>query len=103
MLVTLTAFSLAAAYATYVVARSDFPPMEWIRVKVFERWGEGSSPAYLVTCFWCVSAYTSAVLTLIVALVADVPLPGVIWLGAAMGSALLNAVGDLLQAASARL
>lgn len=88
--------ALATCYATYVAARSDFPPVEWLRIKVFDRWGEGSSPAYLVTCAWCVSAYASGAITAGTAILADASRPVLVWLGAAAVSGAFHQVVDLV-------
>lgn len=88
--------ALATCYATYVVARSDFPLVEWIRVGVFNRWEEGSWQAYLATCTWCVSAYTAGVLTAGTAVFSGLPRPVLVWLGAAAISGAYHQVSDLV-------
>lgn len=88
--------ALATCYATYVVARSDFPLVEWIRIRVFNRWGEGSWQAYLATCPWCVSAYTAGALTAGTAIFSEAPRPVLVWLGAAAVSGAFHQVSDLV-------
>ena len=88
--------ALATCYATYVLARSDFPPVEAVRIAVFKKWGEGSAPAYLATCPWCVSFYASGVATLATALAAGLARPGLVWIGAAAVSGAFHVVIDLL-------
>lgn len=88
--------ALATCYATYVVARSDFPLVEWIRIGVFNRWEEGSWQAYLATCAWCVSAYTAGALTAGTAILSEAPRPMLVWLGAAAVSGAFHQVVDLV-------
>lgn len=89
--------SLATCYVTYVVARSDFPPVERVRVGVFHRWGEGSWQAYLATCAWCVSVYASGIVTAGTVALAETPRPILMWLGAAAISGAFHQVSDLLS------
>lgn len=88
--------ALATCYATYVVARSEFPPMELVRVAVFKRWGEGSWQSYLVSCAWCISAYTAGAVTAGTAILAEAPRPVLLWLGAAAVSGAFHQVIDLI-------
>lgn len=89
--------ALATCYTTYVVAKSDFPLMERIRVAVFERWEEGSWQAYLATCAWCVSAYTAGTLTAGTVILSEAPRPVLVWLGAAAISGAFHQVIDLVS------
>lgn len=89
---TFLALVLATAYITYVAAKSDFPPVEWLRVKVFEKWGEGSAPAYLATCTWCVSAYASGIVVGGSEALVDLKEPVTLWLAAAFASGAMHAV-----------
>ncbi len=88
--------SLATCYVTYVVARSDFPLIERLRVAVFDRWDEGSWQAYLTTCAWCVSFYAAGAVTGGTALLDEVPRPGLVWLGAAAVSGAFHQILDSL-------
>lgn len=88
--------ALATCYITYVLARSDFPPVEAVRVAVFEKWGEGSAPAYLATCPWCVSIYASGAVTLGTTLAAGLARPALVWIGSAAVSGAFHVVIDLL-------
>lgn len=96
MLASLAAISLAGFYATYVITRSDFPPVEWLRVKVFEIFNEGSTPAYLATCPWCVGFYATGVATLLVNQVDDLHLPVLMWIAAAGVNGLLADLHDTM-------
>jgi hypothetical protein len=95
--VTFLAIALATAYVTYVIAKSDFPSVEWVRIKVFERWGEGSAPAYLATCAWCVSAYASALVTGGSEWLVDLDEPVTLWLAAAFTSGAMHFVLGTLE------
>lgn len=83
MLTHFIQISLASCYVVYVITRSDFPLVEWMRVKVFERWEEGSVPAYLATCPWCVGFYVSGLVTLLTDVFVGVPAPFLVWLASA--------------------
>lgn len=90
--------SLASCYVVYVVTRSDFPAVEWMRVKVFERWDEGSAPAYLATCPWCVGFYVSGIITFLANLFMEFPAPGLYWIASAGVIGLYADVHDLMVA-----
>lgn len=79
----LVVLGLAAHYITYVVTQSDFPPVEWLRTLVFNRWGGGSWQWYLINCGWCISAYASAQVVVPTAMLYNVPLPLAVWLAVA--------------------
>ncbi len=94
---TFLTLALATSYLTYVVAKSDFPPVEWLRVKVFEKWGEGSAPAYLATCAWCVSAYASAAVVGGSEILVDLKQPVTLWLAVAFSSGAAHAMLGLVE------
>lgn len=93
---TFLLIALATCYIAYVLARSDFPPVETVRVAVFTKWGEGSAPAYLATCPWCVSFYAAGAVTLGAVLTSGLAWPVLVWLGAAAASGAFHVVIDLL-------
>lgn len=88
--------ALATLYATYVVTRSEFPPVARLRDGVFDRWGAGSWQAYLATCGWCAAFYVSAALTLGTAVSVGVAVPVLVWLTAAGVTGVLLEVVDTL-------
>lgn len=115
ILMTLTAFRV-----TWFVTKDDFPPMRAIREWSAARHAHNSRKAVrpdpdehpddvrfyevrrgpwewlftLVTCFWCVSVYVSAALTIGVTLVVDLNVPW-LWFGAlTASSALVSQVTD---------
>lgn len=76
--------ALASTYVTYVVTRSSFPLVEWLRVAVFKRWGEESWQAYLATCAWCAGFYVAGLVTLGTGLAVDsLSAPVLVWLASA--------------------
>lgn len=91
--------ALASTYLTYVVTRSSLPPVEKLRIAIFKRWGEGSSPAYLATCTWCAGFWLSALVTLAAWLAHGLAVPVLYWLAsAAVVGVLLEATDTLAHA-----
>lgn len=96
--------ALASTYLTYVVTRSSFPPVEKLRIAVFERWGDGSVPAYLATCTWCSGFWVSALVTFAAWLARDgLEVPVLYWLSSAAVVGVLLEVADTLAHAQVRL
>jgi hypothetical protein len=97
--------ALASTYVTYVVTRSSFPLVENLRVKVFERWGEGSWQGYLATCSWCAGFWLAGLVTLTTwVAVDDLPVPVLVWLAsAAVTGVLLETVDTLVHARTRRV
>lgn len=89
----LLGLGLAAYYCTYVITESSFPPAEWLRETIYKKNPDGSWFT-LVTCSWCVSAYTAAAVVAAVAVVGSVPIPVVAWLATAAVSALIALVAN---------
>lgn len=95
--------ALAATYATYVVTRSSFPPVEALRIEVHRRWGEDSWPAYLSTCSWCAGFWVAGLVTLLTALAVDsLPAPALVWLASAAVTGVALEVVDTLAHLRAR-
>lgn len=93
----LVAIVLATMYATYVVTRSDFPLIEWLRIKLFARYGEGTWQAYLATCTWCASFYIGGLMTLGAWIATDVSVPILVWWASAGVTGVLLEAVDLMR------
>ena len=89
--------ALTVHYITYVLTRSDFPPVRWARESVVEAFGEGSAPAYLVTCAYCTAFYVAGLVTLALAVADAVRLPVLLWLGTASFAGSLVEVIDAVR------
>lgn len=87
---------LTTHYVTYVITKSEFPPIHRAREAVFDRWGEGTWQAYLATCAWCAGFYIAGVITLCTLLVTPVPLPVLVWLSAAGVTGFILEVVELM-------
>lgn len=51
---------LTAYYPVYVITRSEFPPVEWLKNRLAERAGEDSGWSKLLECGWCIGAHITA-------------------------------------------
>lgn len=91
-------YALAVYYVTYVVTRSAFPPMRWLRDRTLARFGEKTTPAYLVTCPWCIGFWVALVSVGVAELTLDsVPMPGFVVLAGAAVAGGLQMVFDLVE------
>lgn len=86
---TLVLAALATAYVTYVLTESELPFLVRLRTLLGAWKGDDSWPAYLSTCGWCMSFYTSGATVGLTSLVVNIPLPGLVWLATAFLSGLL--------------
>lgn len=89
--------ALATHYITYVLTRSDFPPVRWARESVVVRFGEGTAPAYLVTCAYCTAFYVAGLTSLVLNAVTDVRLPVLLWLACASVAGTLVEIVDAVR------
>lgn len=96
--------------ATYRLARllvhDEFPPVKWLREKFTAPYeAPQDSPlrrktrvpywlAYLFSCPWCMTVWTSALVTLLVNVAVGIPLPLLVWLGVAAAAAWLSHLED---------
>lgn len=101
ILMTLTTYRLAR-----FLVDDEFPPMKWIREKLT---GPYATPpdsearrttrvpywlAYLFTCPWCMTVWTSGLVTLLVAVTVGIPAPLLVWLAVAAAAALISHFED---------
>lgn len=101
ILMTLTTYRLAR-----FLVDDEFPPMKWIREKLT---GPYATPpdsearratrvpywlAYLFTCPWCMTVWTSGLVTLLVAVTVGIPAPLLVWLAVAAAAALISHLED---------
>lgn len=70
---------LASYRLTRLITTDEWPPSRWFRDKVVARYGPQSTPAYLVTCPWCMGAWVAALVVLATSLWRPVPLPVLWW------------------------
>lgn len=91
--------ALASTYATYVVTRSAFPPVERLRIAVHKRWGEGSWQAYLSRCGWCSGFWVAGLVTGATWLATDLAAPVLHWLAAAAVAGFVVTATDALERA----
>lgn len=89
--------ALSIFYITYVVTRSALPPVRWTREWVITRFGEGTSPAYLVTCPWCAGFWIALVVVAVASWAIDVPLPLLVIPAAAGVTGALQQLVDLIE------
>lgn len=89
--------ALAVHYITYVLTRSDFPPVRWAREKIVDAAGVGTAPAYLVTCAYCTAFYVAALVIAGLDVVTDVRLPVLLWLTAASVAGTLVELVDAVR------
>lgn len=89
--------ALAVFFITYVWTRSALPPVKHLREAVLDRFGEGSSPAYLVTCPWCAGFWISVVVTAITAWTVGIPMPALIAPAAVGVTGVLQVLVDVLE------
>lgn len=54
---------LASFRATRLITSDEWPPSEWFREKIAQRFGPYSSWVTLFTCPWCLGAWFSIALT----------------------------------------
>lgn len=88
---------LAAHYVTYVITHSNFPFVEWARVRIMKRWGTGWQWEFM-HCGWCMSAWTSAAVVGPTSIWGNVPLPVVVWLAvASLSGTLILLVNGVLD------
>lgn len=101
----LVAFVLTVHWLTYLVTRSDFPPVEAVRFALV-KWVDAhpssrfaSAVDYLVTCPWCVSPYISGILVSILLVTRDggVPNPVLVALAAASYTGTVQSVLDRIN------
>lgn len=100
---------LLMVFASYRSARllvhDAFPPVAWLRDKFTEpyTWSVGDPRrntrvpywlAYLWTCMWCMTVWTSGAITVLTWLTIDLPAPLLVWGGVAAGAALLSHLED---------
>ncbi len=91
---TILLVCLATFRATWFVTVDDFPPMAKLRAWVTQRFGEGSSVTYLITCLWCVSVWLGAGITALTDVFVSVPLPVLVW---ASSSAVTGILGIFVK------
>lgn len=91
---TLLLMALATHYLTYLIVDSDFPPFELLRATIISKVGEASSIGYLLTCYWCVSAYTGLAVVGAADLSQDLSMPVVWWLAVAVSAGWLCTVRE---------
>lgn len=96
------AAALTTHYVTYVVTRSDFPPVRWLRDLVFNHTNEGSPLAYLVTCAYCTAAYVALLVVIALNVRADVRWPVLLWGLCASVAGTLVEVVDALRSVTMR-
>jgi hypothetical protein len=89
--------ALAVFYTTYVLTRSALPPVKWAREKIIDGFGEGTSPAYLVTCPWCCGFWVAVLLVGFTATFWDVPLPLLVIPACAAVTGVLQLTADLIE------
>jgi hypothetical protein len=87
---------LSAFYITYVITKSEFPPAESLRVQIVDRYGEGSSAAYLVQCAWCAGFYVSGVVALATDVAVGIDMLALVWLGTAAAVGILSELVSLI-------
>lgn len=100
-LYTVLVATLSAHYLTYLVTRSEFPPVTRARDWAFDRW-EGSWQTYLITCGYCTAFYVSAVIIALADVVSHVPLPVLLWLSCASAAGTLIELVDTLRSVTMR-
>lgn len=95
----LATFGLAVYFATYVVTRSSFPPVDKAR-----GWIGAHAPVsigYLVTCAWCSGFWVSALIVGAAAFIVDVPEPVMMVLACAaiagLVQFLVDTVGEVIE------
>lgn len=98
--------SLASYRATRFLVYDEFPPVKWLREKFTTpytlphgdpRRHETRVPywlAYLWTCPWCMSAWTSGFITLLVWLLIGLPAPVLVWGAVSAVAPLLSHLED---------
>lgn len=95
---------------TYRLARllvhDEFPPIKWLRDKLTDPYSAPQSSsirqstrvpywlAYLFSCHWCMTVWTSGLVTLLVDVTVGVPLPLLVWLGIAAAAAWVSHLED---------
>lgn len=60
MALTVLLVVLATYRVTHLLTTDAFPPIEDMRARITDRWGDGSWQSYLSECAWCVSVYVGA-------------------------------------------
>lgn len=100
LLMTLAAYRLAR-----LLVHDTFPPIAWLRDKFTEPYTWPTDDprratrvpywfAYLWTCTWCMTVWTSAGVTILVWLILGLPAPLLVWGGVAAGAALVSHLED---------
>lgn len=100
VLMSLTSYRLSR-----LLVHDVFPPLAWLRDKFTGPYEvlPGAEPqptwvpywlAYLWTCTWCMSVWTSAGVTALTWLTIGLPAPLLVWGGVATGAALLSHLED---------
>lgn len=89
--------ALTVFFVTYVWTRSAFPPVKVFRQYVLDRFGNGSSPAYLVTCPWCAGFWIAVLVTAVTAWTVGIANPVLVAPAAAAVTGLLQVTADVLE------
>jgi hypothetical protein len=99
LLVTLASYRL-----TRLVVDDTFPPVQWVRDRVVgddpavPRWrGVPAWVGDLVSCSWCASVWVSAGVTALTWVWIGLPVPLLVWAGAATGAAWLSHLEEYFQ------
>jgi Protein of unknown function (DUF1360) len=88
---TFVLLALTSYRLTRLLVKDNFPPILYVRERLTGNDEEGIRPwswvpfwlEYLAGCYWCVSVWTSAGVTLLAALTMDVSYPWLVWGGCA--------------------
>lgn len=98
--------TLSSYRASRLLVHDEFPPVKWLREKFTLPYTLPQSDlrrqttrvpywlAYLWTCTWCMTVWTSAVITLLVWWRVGLPVPVLVWGGVSAGAALLSHLED---------
>lgn len=105
---TVILMTLCAYRLSHLLVDDEFPPIKWLRDKFTfpytlpqtdERRRRTRVPywlAYLWTCNWCMTVWTSGGVTVLTWLVLGLPAPLLVWGGVAAGAALISHVENYL-------
>lgn len=103
---TVALMMLASYRAARLLVHDQFPPLKWLREKFTTPYTLPQSDprrantrvpywlAYLWTCPWCMTVWTSGGVTLLTWLFIGLPAPVLVWGGVSAGAALLSHLED---------
>lgn len=102
----LVLMALVAYRLSRLLVEDEFPPIKWFRDKLTTPYESPADSeirrttkvpywmAYLISCTWCVSVWTSGAVVLVTSLTMGVPAPFLVWLALAAVAGLISHAED---------